>query len=97
MAYALQSGVSPSSSLDGLTPLHAACASASENCAVVKFLLENGADPNIQRGTQRRGSSENKNRIGGGVGVYTFPISFIVVCFPEILILDFLFLIHMDS
>lgn len=72
VSYAISSGVSPSAVLDGITPLHAACAGQtnSNNEAVVNYLIVHGADVNALRGGSRRASTESARtpRVGGAVG-----------------------------
>ena len=77
VSYAISSGVSPSAVLDGITPLHAACASQANNNneAVVNLLIELGADVNAPRGGSRRSSAEGGKtpRVGGVVGEFLRP------------------------
>src|ERR1700753_3647658 len=70
VSYALTSGVPHSAVLDGLTPLHAACAGQANNEAVVNFLIEHGANINAARGTSSGASAENNRspRVGGAIG-----------------------------
>ncbi|EJD51556.1 hypothetical protein AURDEDRAFT_22410, partial [Auricularia subglabra TFB-10046 SS5] len=57
--YALTHGQPVNSVLDGVLPLHAACSSGIE--AVVKLLLEYGADPNAARLPRKRTTDKNKS------------------------------------
>jgi hypothetical protein len=71
VSYALSSGVPPSAVLDGITPLHAACANQmSNNETVVNCLIDHGSDVNAARSGSRRASAENSRtpRVGGALG-----------------------------
>ncbi|KAF8909899.1 hypothetical protein CPB85DRAFT_1198268, partial [Mucidula mucida] len=64
--YALNRGQPINSVLDGVLPLHAACAGGNEQ--VVKLLIEHGADVNAPRLPRRYSNEKNRDASAPIVG-----------------------------